>query len=303
MFPLAVINPIVPSAIGLRRAETGSLKIRPLAPEDEAEVLSFLAERPIHTFGMVGFIRANGLVSAHNRGTFYGCRDEEGQLEGVALIGHFILFETRTDGAIEAFAYLAQECRDAHMLLGEEENVETFWSYYADKGQAPRRHCRELLMEGRYADEVKEAVTGLRLATIEDLDVIVPAHAQTVVDESGIDPLEVDAEGFRSRCARRIEQGRSWVWVEEGRLIFKAEVVSDTAETIYLEGIWVDPQERGKGIGTRCMSQLSRTLLKRTSSICLLVNEKLEGAQAFYKKAGYSFISYYDTIFLSQQVH
>lgn len=303
MYPLANLKPTPTTARSLHWREDRHFIAAPLAVEKEAEVLAFLAERPIHTFGMAGFIRANGLVSPHNRGTFYACRNEEGQLEGVALIGHFILFETRTDAAIEAFAKLAQDRRDVHMLLGEQGKVETFWSYYADGGQAPRLYCRELLFEQRRPVEAKQPVPGLRLATINDLDLIVPAHAQTAFDESGIDPLEVDAEGFRQRCARRIEQGRSWVWVEDGRLMFKAEVVSDTPETIYLEGVWVDPQERGKGIGTRCMSQLSRSFLMRTSSVCLLVNEKFESAQGFYQKAGYKFISYYDTIFLSQQVH
>lgn len=280
-----------------------ALKVTPLTQEHEAEVLAFLDERPVHTFGMVGFIRANGLVSPHNRGTFYACRDKQGQLEGVALIGHYILFEARRDAAIEAFARLAQRCRNAHMVLGEQDKVETFWSYYADGGQAPRLFCRELLLEQRWPIEVREAVPGLRPATLSELDLVVPAHAQSALDESGVDPLQVDPEGFRQRCARRIEQGNTWVWIENGRLIFKAEVITDSSLVSYLEGVWVDPQERGNGIGSRCMAQLGRSLLSRSTSVCLLVNEKSEGARAFYKSAGYKVIGCYDTIFLKQQIH
>ncbi len=93
------------------------------------------------------------------------------------------------------------------------------------------------------------------------------------------------------------------MWVEEGRLMFKAEVLTDTPEVAYLEGVWVDPAERGKGIGLRCMAQLTRDLLLRTSSVCLLVNERFQAAQRFYKRAGYTFVSHYDTIFLKQKVH
>ena len=141
------------------------------------------------------------------------------------------------------------------------------------------------------------------MATVDDLDLIVPAHAQIAFDESGIDPLQVDPERFRQGCARRIELGQSWVLVEIGKLIFKAEVLSDTPEIIYLEGIWVDPQERGRGIGSRCLSQLNRSFLLRSKAVCLLVNEKAQSARAFYEKAGYKFISYYDTIYLEQQIH
>jgi predicted GNAT family acetyltransferase len=274
-----------------------------LENQHEAEVLSFLEERPTHTFGMVGFIRANGLVSPHNRGTFYGCRNERGELEGVALIGHYILFETRTDSAIRVFACLAQECTVAHMVLGEQDKVETFWCYYADGGQSPRLFGRELLLEQSWPVEVREPVPGLRLATLTDLDLVVPAHAQSAFEESGVNLLQIDPEGFRQRCARRIEQGQTWVWIENGKLLFKAEVLTETTLVTYLEGVWVDPLERGKGYGVRCITQLGQDFLTRSSRVCLLVNEKSEGARAFYKRAGYKFIGYYDTVFLKQRVH
>jgi len=79
-----------------------------LRAEEEAEVLYFLTERIASTFGMVGFIRSNGIVSPHNRGTFYACRNAEGELDGVALIGHATLFEARTDAAIAAFARIEE---------------------------------------------------------------------------------------------------------------------------------------------------------------------------------------------------
>lgn len=301
MYPLTKPN--------LRRAdqqmipppESEPVVIERLAAEHEAEALGFLSERPSHTFGMCGFIRRNGLVSPHNRGSFYGCRDEAGQLVGVALIGHFILFETRNDAATEAFARFAQNYPNASMLLGEQDKVDTFWNCYSDGGQAARLSCRELLMESLRPAAVEEEVKGLRLATLDDLDLIVPAHAQSAFEESGVNPLDIDPEGFRSRCARRIEQAQTWVWVEEGRLFFKADVITDTSEVIYLEGVWVDPAERGKGYGLRCMSQLTQELLKRTKAVCLLVNEKFQAAQSLYEKAGYRLVSYYDTIFLNQE--
>ncbi len=303
MYPLTEINASRVNARPFHRTESESLTVEELRTGQEAEVMEFLGERPGHTFGMAGFIRSNGLVSSHNRGSFYACRDKDGKLQGVALVGRYILFETRSDAAIEAFARLSQECRSAHMLLGEQEEVQTFWDCYGDGGQAERLYCRELLFEQRCPVGVRDAVPGLRLATLDDLDLVVPAHAQTAFYESGIDPLKENPEGFRKRCARRIEQGQTWVWVEDGRLMFKAEVLTNTPEVAYLEGVWVDPAERGKGVGLRCMSQLNRELLSQTASVCLLVNERSQAAQRFYKKAGYKFISHYDTIFLKKEGH
>src|SRR5438552_9482731 len=81
-----------------------TLVVSELGETETNEVLAFLSERPIHTVCMVGMIRDNGLTSEHNRGTFYGCRNSEGRLEGVALIGHATLIDTRTRGASRELA-------------------------------------------------------------------------------------------------------------------------------------------------------------------------------------------------------
>ena len=274
-----------------------------LTEAERAEVVAFLAERPIHTVVMAGLIRDNGLVSEHNRGTFYACRNSEGRLEGVALMGHATLVEARTRQAMEAFALTAQLCARKHMIIGELERVEEFWNSYADEGQPMRLACRELLFESRGRMQVRDEVEGLRLATVDDLDLIVPVHAGLAESESGIDPLAVDPEGFRKRCRRRIEKGRVWVLTDNDWLIFKADVQADTPDVIYLEGVYVNPAERGRGIGRRCLTQLSQHLLTRTRSICLLVNEENEKAHVFYRLCGYKLRGVYDTIFLEQKLN
>jgi predicted GNAT family acetyltransferase len=268
-----------------------------LSSGQEQEALAFLSARPIHTVIMAGYIRDNGLVSPLNRGTFYCCRDNQDRLKGVALIGHATLIEARVDAALAAFARVAQESPTTHMMMGEQEEIKQFWSYYTQNRLRPRLLCRELLFEQRWPVEVRQPVQGLRRATKDDLKLIVPVHAQMAFEETRVNPLETDPLGFRTRCERRIEQGRTWVWIENGKLIFKAEVVSETPEAAYLEGIYVTPEERGKGYGVRCVSQLTRTLLERTASVCLLVNEENRRAQAMYKKAGYSLRACYDSIF------
>src|SRR5947209_3536087 len=85
-----------------------TVTIEALEADREEEVLAFLSERPLHTVAMAGMVRDHGLVSKHNRGMFYGCRDRMGHLVGVALIGHSTLIEARTSAAIREFARRAQ---------------------------------------------------------------------------------------------------------------------------------------------------------------------------------------------------
>ncbi|HEX8355040.1 MAG TPA: GNAT family N-acetyltransferase [Pyrinomonadaceae bacterium] len=276
-------------------------RVHPLTEKDgEPEVLDFLAARPAPTVVMRGLIRDNGFESPFNRGTFYACRDRDGRLEGVALVGHATFVEARTEGALRAFAELAQGQRGAHMILGEQEMIRGFWEHYAPSGQQPRVFCRELLFEQRWPVRACEPVPGLRPATLEDLMLVMPVHAAMAYEESGVNPIDADLPGFRLRCARRIENGRVWVLVEGGELVFKADVASETPECTYVEGVYVEPASRQQGMGLRCLSQLGRTLLERSETLCALVNEQNLVAQSLFLKAGYRLRGYYDTIFLEK---
>src|SRR5215467_1806077 len=133
-----------------------SVQVKRLTNSDAAEVLDFLAHRPIHTVAMMSLINDNGIVSPFNRGTFYGCRDLNGRLEGVALVGHATLMETVSDRALAALAQVAQQCATTHMILGEKERVADFWSHYAETGRRQRLACREWLFELTWPVEARE---------------------------------------------------------------------------------------------------------------------------------------------------
>jgi predicted GNAT family acetyltransferase len=284
-----------------RQMFTGALKTFQLASKDNAEVLAFLAQRPLHNVIMSGLVRDNGLVSPLNRGTFYACRDVENRLAGVALMGHATYVEAYAAAALDEFAQLAQENSHAtHMILGESAQISRLWQGYQKAGKSVRRVCRESMLEMRWPLAVREAVRGLRLATLDDLIYVMPVQATMAEEESGVNPLETDPLGFRLRCARRIEQNRVWVWVEDGQLLFKADILADTPEVSYLEGVYVASEARGKGYGIRCFAQLSRQLLARTQSLCLLVNEQNQTALQFYRRAGFKLRGQLDTIFLNR---
>src|SRR2546426_9147613 len=95
---------ITKEALSVPLTPLDSLPIQSLKNEHEAEVLDFLASHPLRTFVISGWIKDNGVVSHLNRGTFHGCRNGRGELEGVALIGHITLFETNSEAALAAFA-------------------------------------------------------------------------------------------------------------------------------------------------------------------------------------------------------
>ena len=292
---------IAPLPVDFSPLGKSDVTVAALTAGTEKEVIQFLNQRPLHTVAMLSLIRDNGLVSPLNRGTFYGCRDANGYLEGVALIGHATLLETVSSRALRALAEVARDCPNTHMIMGEQDRINELWSYCSNAGQQMRLACTESLLEFSYPIEVHAEAPELRLATKDELDLVLPIQAEMAFEESGVDPREVDPEGFRRRCLRRIEQGRTWVVIEDGRLMFKADIISETSDVVYLEGVWVSEEKRSNGYGASCMSELSRSLLKRAKSVCLLVNYKNTSAQAFYRRCGYQFRATYLTIFLPKK--
>ncbi len=278
--------------------QSDSSPIRELIRADEAEVLEFLSARPIHTVFMAGLIRDNSLVSPQNRGSFYGARARSGQLEGVALIGHATMIEAHTEDSLAGFARVARHCHNAYLIRGEASSIQTFWQHFGGAGRDPRLICREQLFQRKTKPADADASVALRRAVISDIDKIMAVNSSMALEEGGISPLQRDPSGFRFRTARRIEKGRIWVMFEENRLVFKTDVVSETADVTYLEGVYVHPEERRKGHGLRCLTRLSDLLMDGSRSICLTVNEKNKGAIALYTKAGFELHSHYETIYL-----
>jgi uncharacterized protein len=171
------------------------------------------------------------------------------------------------------------------MIIGQEEAVTELWSSAQQLMPSPRedRPGQPVYV----LDEApKPGGSGLRAATFHDLDLLVPACALTHEEELGVDPLERDAIGFRRRTAAQIEEGRSWLWVENGTILFKAEASAWTPSAVQLQQVWVDPEARRMGNATRGLSDLCRLLLDWTPTVCLFVRPENGPALALYEKIG-----------------
>lgn len=270
-----------------------------LTENDRAEVLNFLKLRPVHTVIMTSFIRDNGMESADNRGKFYGYRNSDGQLEGVALIGHTTLIEARSENSLEAFALQARVSETPiKMMMSHGDAIERFWNYYAVNGEKPLHNFKELLFELNFPFFVQPCEWDIRPARAEELEEVAKAQAAVAFMECGIDPMVKDREGFLKRCLKRIEMGRTFVATDNGKLVFKVDVVSETEDAAYLEGFYVAPEYRGREVGSKCLAKVSLELLNRVQNVCGLSNAEFTGVHRSLNKAGYKNTDFCQTIFV-----
>lgn len=269
-----------------------------LKTENTCEVLAFLSVRPVHTVIMSSFIKDNGIESELNRGVYYGYRGRKGELEGVALIGHSTLVEARSDEALRALAFTARNAETPlHLIMSSGDVAERFWNYMTDGLKAPKLTCTEALFEIAFPFAVRGTHHKLEKATMDWLIPVAEAQAEVAFIECGVNPMQKDREGFLKRVARRIEQGRVFVVTDGDKLVFKADIIAETDQTIYLEGIYVSPEYRGKDVGSDCLAALSLELLSRVENICMLSNVEFKPAHRSFLKAGYRNTDHCTTIF------
>jgi predicted GNAT family acetyltransferase len=183
------------------------------------------------------------------------------------------------------------------MLIGEARAVSELWEEVQSRLPRPRDD-----RPGQPVFAIRETPspgdTGLRAARLDDLELLVPACAAAHEEELGIDPMRRDPEGFRWRTRSQIEEGRSWLWVENGAILFKAEASAWTPAAVQLQQVWVDPAARRQGNGARGLSDLCRLLLERVPTVCLFVRADNEAAIRLYETVGMEHVLDYRSVLL-----
>ncbi|HWQ35012.1 MAG TPA: GNAT family N-acetyltransferase [Blastocatellia bacterium] len=264
--------------------------VRELSEADRAETTALLSTEPLRTVQLLGLIGDYGMSSPALRGRFYGYFENH-SLAGVALLGHAMMIYTLPEAetaALEHFARKAVEIKArGHVIFGPRAQVEKFSEHLTRHGRVKRMESRHHWCIATSARLPLQSLQ-LRRANLDELESLAAAQAEMILETSGVDPRESDAEGFLRRTAERIERKRTWVRLADGKVIFKVEVVCETAETVYLEGVWTHPEWRNQGIAKSCMNELLHRLLQQKSSVCLAVSPEETPACRVYHQIGFA---------------
>jgi predicted GNAT family acetyltransferase len=84
----------------------------------------------------------------------------------------------------------------------------------------------------------------------------------------------------------QVEEGRSWLWLEDDVILFKAEASAWTRSAAQISQVWVDPEARGRGYASRALRDLCRLLLDSTPVVTLFVRTDNLPAIALYDSIG-----------------
>jgi len=248
------------------------------------QVLDFCARDPVERVFLED-------VARRGLGRFYAVEHGDGSLASLCHVGANLV-PSGEDCAAFADAAAGSGSR---MIIGDSRAVCELWEAARDRLPEPRED-RPGQPVYALAEPPAPGETGLRAATLHDLDVLVPVCAAAHAEELGIDPLERDPEGFRWRTRAQIEEGRSWIWLEDGVIRFKAEASAWTPDAVQIQQVWVDREVRREGYATRGMRDLCRLLLESTPTVTLFVRRDNEPAIRLYESSGRERVGSYRSV-------
>jgi hypothetical protein len=246
----------------------------PVIEPTREQVLAFCAASPIERVFLED-------VARRGLGRFVAVEDAAGDLTALCHAGANVV---PSGSGCAAFAETVG-ASPGRMLIGELQAVGELWE--AARALLPKPREDRPHQPVYAIDEPPEpGGTGLRAATPDDFERLLPACAAAHALELGVDPLARDRDGFRWRTMAQIDEGRSWVWLEDDVVLFKAEASAWTERAVQVAQVWADPEARGHGDATRALRDLCRLLLETTPTVTLFVRRENAPAIALYERVG-----------------
>ncbi|MFJ5697706.1 GNAT family N-acetyltransferase [Arthrobacter sp. NPDC093139] len=120
-----------------------------------------------------------------------------------------------------------------------------------------------------------------------DFDTILPACAAMFEEEVGYSPYLGGRDFYSRRVAGLIRQGHSLVHLNNGEVVFKAELGAVTSEVTQVQGVWMNPSYRGLGLSAGYMAAVVLLAQKIAPITSLYVNDYNSRARATYERVGF----------------
>ncbi len=187
-------------------------------------------------------------------------------------------------------------------VFGPRDEVEDLWSLLQPSWGAPRtiRSRQPLLVADRPPSSLGvELDPRVRPARAADLDLVLPAAEHMFTAEIGYPPYTGSDRGYRASLAALISRGHTYVVVHDDEVIFKTDVGSLALGCAQLQGVWLAPRLRGRGLSVPMLaSVLEQVMLGPAPLVTLYVNDYNEAARATYERLGFREVGDFATVLL-----
>ncbi|MEU6018456.1 GNAT family N-acetyltransferase [Streptomyces sp. NPDC047515] len=263
---------------------------RVLEPSDLGAALAILESEPVANAFVTSRVQIAGLDPWRLGGEMWGWY-ADGRLRSLCYSGANLVPICATPEAVRAFADRARRTgRRCSSIVGPAEPTAQLWRLL-EPGWGPAREVRAhqplMVTESPSADVTPDPL--VRRIRKDEMDVLMPACVAMFTEEVGISPLAGDGGLlYQARVAELVGAGRSFARIEDGRVVFKAEIGAATPQACQIQGVWVAPEHRGRGLSETGMAAVLRYALADVAPVVsLYVNDYNTPARKAYARVGF----------------
>lgn len=270
---------------------------RILTPADADVARRLVAADPIQNV-FVGARLDAGVLNPVAPGTLWGWPAEQPQ--ALLHCGANLVPVAKDAAPIAAFVEAAGRRRTCQSIVGPSwlalplwEALSQRWGRTYGTVRALRAHQPVMSLAGPPLVAADPRVRPIRMA---DFESYFEASVAMYLEEVGTDPLAGSDASYRSYCRWLVDTGRAYGIVEDGRVIFKADVGASSAAVAQIQGVWLTPDLRGRRLSEAPMAAVVEYVLAEFGTACLYVNDFNVRAVRSYLRVGFEQVGEFATI-------
>lgn len=290
-----ILPRVLPWSPSARQSPPGEVRV--LGRRDTAALLALLDQDPVANIFTRSQLALHRSAVPDGFAHLLGINGEDG-LESACWVGANIAPTAMSNEHARAYAQYALDTRQRFAsVFGPAQTVLAMREVLATGPQDffDIRENQPMMSIRRRSEAV--AIRSLRVATLQDFDLVLPASAAMFEEELGYSPLENGGGYYRSRVRQLIREGHTLIDTDEyGEIIFKADLGTVTTAAVQIQGVWISPRYRGQGMSAGYMAATVAYALRFAPTVSLYVNDFNQAAIRSYERVGFEQVGTFATI-------
>lgn len=272
-------------------------RARTLESRDVPQVVEFLERDPSSHLGLL--VRLSDGPGWFGRlGQVYGYFQGR-ELVAVCQASHNITVSHASPPALVAFTEKLRYSGGVGSIVGPAEPVLALHGLLAERyggfWSRPRNIRRaQPLMDWVHPSSVA-AESSVRLLTTADYPSYYEASVHMYTHEIGVDPRTY-GPSYAAGVKRRLSDGLAYGVVREGAVLFKADLGLVRGRQAQIQGVWMDPRLRGRGLAPAAMTGVLELMRDRYPQVSLYVNDFNAAAIRTYERCGFVQVGTFATV-------